>query len=162
MLLIKLNNETKNKLKEGIHEILELKSFNPEKLVIVNKYLAFGINRNYSMLSVIENFNPKNPQNYNYSIIETSFIVEITKKGNSIILEYIKQGEKATIRIYPATKEVKEFFYEISKAIHLKKLEYKYPDTDFPLTSASDWECSYLWAYNPLKAHFAYLKTKDK
>ena len=51
---------------------------------------------------------------------------------------------------------------KISPKVLFKRLDSKYPDFKFQYFASSDWECSYIWAYDPIKCAFAYLSTSAK
>ena len=162
ILLIKLNKASQIRTIQTLYDILQSRSFKSNDIINVNKHLAFAISQDYSMLAMIENFNPNNPMEYNYQVVGTSFISAIEKKGSTILLTYLKQGEKIQIRIYPAKKTVVEFFYDVYKHANLKRIEKKYPNFEPTISSSCDWQSSYVWAFSAKNAEFAYYKTFDK
>ncbi len=162
VLILKTNKEIKIRTIETLEDLLESKCFNPAQIVMVNRHLSLAINKTYSKLVLIKNFNPNNPQYYDYEEIATSFINSIEKKGYSIKINYTKKAQENTLSLYPVNKELKAFVHEIFQYTNLRRIEEKFSDYKFSLVSSSDWKCSYTWAYCPLKTTLAYYKSTDK
>ncbi len=161
-LAIKLNIENKTKTKDAIVDYLDEKGFFPKETLFVNRNLSFALNKNCSKLALLENFNPYLPNSCSYQEIVSSFINSIEKNHFNIKLNYIKKGDKNTIYINPVNKETSAFFHDFFMRINVKKIENKYPEQNFSIVESSDWECSYIWAYNEKNSKFAYLKTEEK
>ena len=104
---------------------------------------------------------PYYPMNFDYFEIATAFIESI-EKNVGIKISYRKKGEIEAINVYPINNEVKNFIHKVFLNACLKKIETKYPQSQFSIVSTSDWECSYVWAYCSNNGDFAYFKTGEK
>lgn len=162
ILTLKTGKERKIRTIETLQDVLDSKAFYPKKIIVVNRHLSLAVNKSMTKIAVVENFNPNNPEQFNYFEIALAFVEEIKKSGQSLYLNYVKNAEKKTLFIHPQNKENREFLYRIFKAANIKKIEEKFPACNFSITSASDWENSYVWAFAPLKNTFAYLKCGPK
>ena len=87
ILIIKTENELRQNIVTTIYDILDMKHFSPLEVHYVNRKLTIAVNKNYTKLAVIENFNPKNPEFYNYYEIPVSFIETIEKNVAIKILD---------------------------------------------------------------------------
>ncbi len=161
ILIIKIEKDNKEKTKLTLHEVLELRGFCPAEIHFINKFLSIAVNSNYTKLAFVRNFNPNNPISYEYFELATSFIEKI-EKNIGIKIHYIKKGELQAINIYPTNQEIKNFIHDVYLKANIKKIEAKYPQIKFTNFASSDWECSYVWAYNKFLNDFAYLKTDEK
>ncbi len=161
-LVVKLNRENASKTKQTALNILESKGFFAHKILVVNKILSFAINKEFTKLAVIRNFNPNFPETFSYEEIITSFIYEIEKNNFNIKINYVKHGDKNTLYISPVKKETKDFFYEILKSENFRKIENKYPSYKFDLCTTSDWNCTHTWAYSPNMTTFAFYVPQNK
>lgn len=158
ILIVKFEKENKQKTITTIFDILYSKNFEPLEVCYVNRKLSFAINKNYSKLAVIENFNPNNPDFYNYFEILTSSI-ETIEKNVAIKIHYLKSGQAYNYLIYPASNYVLDFFHRVFKNACLRKVQIKYPNIQFNLFATSDWEVSYVWAFCKKNSKFVYFKT---
>ncbi|MBR2069197.1 MAG: hypothetical protein IJ877_05480 [Candidatus Gastranaerophilales bacterium] len=161
-LFIKLNAEYKTKTQYSINEVLQAHSFEADSLYFVSKKLIIALNKQFNKVAIIENYNPDTPDIYNYAEIKAASVTGIENSGFNIRLNYRIQGIINTLYITSFTKEAKEFFHNFYKKILFKKLEAKFPGFKFNYYAASDWECSYIWAYDSIKCAFAYLINDDK
>lgn len=150
---IKKNQSTDTAASNQLQK-LELEGRNFKKVVPVNPNLTLAINRNLTILTVFEN-------ELEFEIL-TKLIFKIEKTGNSILIHYLKQGDKCVLDLGSTTKEVSEFVHNVYKNTCLKKVQQKFRNNNFTLTSASNWAISYFWAYDPNTTDFIYYKTIDK
>ena len=120
-----------------------------------------ALNKNLSRLAIIENFNSKT-LSYIYDEIALQFIAGIEQLSSKTFkIDYIHQGEKKSIIVHSYNKEVKDFIYSIFKIANIKRIKDKFPECNFSITSTSDFENSYVWAFCPVNNSFVYFKTKD-
>lgn len=161
-LVSKLNKENEAETKQTLANVLDARGFFSSEILVINKLLSIAVNRDYSKIAIIENFDPNNPYVYSYQELATTFIYEIAKNNLNLKINYVKQGDKNTLYISPVKKETKEFFHRLFQHVGYKKIENKYADFDFKFSASSDWECSYIWAYSPFATGFAYFKTTPK
>jgi len=163
LIFFVLKNEKayRQKTISTLQDVLELKQFQASEVIFVNKHLSVALNKSNTKLAFIRNFNPNNPVYYDYFEIALSFIEKI-EKNVSIKLHYLKQAQQKTLNIYPVNNEVKDFFHKVFLNACIKRIESKFPQSRFTYFSASDWECSYVWAYSKYNGEFAYYKTGDK
>ena len=159
--IIKYSKSIKARTQEAIQYILDSKGFYSKKILIVNSRIIIALNRDSSMLAIIQNFNLNMPTIYEYEMFATSFITSIEQKSCLFNIHYIKNGLHKTLHINTINKEIKNFFYLVLKEMCAKKIKQKYPEYNFTMTSASDWGCSYVWAYAPKNCIFAYFKSMD-
>ena len=54
---------------------------------------------------------------------------------------------------------IKNFIHQVFKKACLARIENKFPQYDFNINSASDWNCNYVWAFSKRKTTFAYYMT---
>ena len=160
VLFLTSKKNNKNKNNEIIRDILDEKLFYPKKIAFINSHTFLAINKLLNKLAVIENFNMHN-LSYNYSEIMISFINNITEISSGIKIDYIHQGEKKSLIINSKNKDVKDFVYKTYKTANVKRIEDKFSDCNFTITSASDFNNNYVWAYCPLNCTFAYYRTKE-
>lgn len=146
----------------GMEEILDKKLFHTYKLLYVNKKLILAVNKQNTKLAIIKGFGYDILKNYTYEEIALSFVVSTDKNLLNLKLNYIKNAQLETIYIDNVSKEAKDFIYYVMKNALLNKLDLKYPQENFNLITASDWNCNYLWAYNEKNANFAYYKNCEK
>ena len=161
ILIIKTENELRQNIVTTIYDILDMKHFSPLEVHYVNRKLTIAVNKTYTKLAVIENFNPKNPEFYNYYEIPVSFI-ETIEKNVAIKINYVRAGAYSTFQIYPANQEIQDFIHRVFKNSCIKKVQNKYPDVNFSCFSASDWQVSYLWAFSKRNSRFVYFQTGKK
>lgn len=161
ILTVKIEKENKTKTTQTLRDILDAKGFYPSEIIFVNKHLSIALNKSQTKIALVQNFNPNNPQYYNYLEIALSFIDKI-ERGITLKIHYIKKGEIKVLSIYPANNEIKNFFHKVFNLALIKKIETKYPQHKFTHFSASDWECSYVWAFSKYDCTFAYLKIGPK
>ena len=161
LLLFKTKTSIKVKKIELLQDILDRRAFYPKKIVMVHKHFFLALNKNLSRLAIIENFNSKT-LSYNYDEIALQFITGIEQLSSKTFkIDYIHQGEKKSIIIRSYNKEVKDFIYSIFKIANIKRIKDKFPECNFSITSTSDFENSYVWAFCPVNNSFVYFKTKD-
>ena len=160
ILLFTSKKNKKIKNTEIIRNILDDKLFYPKKIVSINNHTFLAINKLLNKLGIIENFNKSNLK-YDFHEVMISFIDEILETPYGIKINYVHQGEKKTFIINSKEKELKDFVYKIYKTANIKRIEDKYSDCNFTISSASDFNNSYVWAYCPLNCTFAYFKTKE-
>ena len=161
ILIIKIEKANKEKTVLTLQDILDAKAFYPIEILFINKHLSIALNKAQTKIAIVKNFNPNNPDYYEYSEIALSFMEKI-EKGIVSKIHYIKKGEIKTLNIYPASNEVKEFIHKIFKLSLIKRIESRYPQHRFTLFATSDWECNYIWAYSKFDCTFAYLKIAPK
>jgi len=161
ILIKKTNAEYKKKTALTIKETLEKHDFISDNFIILNKHQIFAINKQGNKFAYIENFNPDLKTNYDYIEISTNFISKIQKNKFNIKLDYIKKGEKHSIHIKSNKKEYLNFFYNLYKQAQINKINDKFSGYHFTLTSASNWECDYVWAYDTVKTAFAYFQKSE-
>lgn len=154
-LIISSTKENVYKSKKLILNILEARGFFAHEIIVVSKNLSFAINKEYTKLAVIRDFNPNYPESFSYEIIMTSFIYEIEKNNFNLKVNYVKHGDKNTLYVSPVKKETKDFFYQILKKENLNKIENKYPSFKFTSCTTSDWNCTHTWAYSEGSTTFA-------
>ena len=161
LLLFKTVTSIKIKRIELLQDILDRKAFYPKKIVMVHKHFFLALNKNLSRLAIIENFNSKT-LSYIYDEIALQFIAGIEQLSSKTFkIDYIHQGEKKSIIVHSYNKEVKDFIYSIFKIANIKRIKDKFPECNFSITSTSDFENSYVWAFCPVNNSFVYFKTKD-
>lgn len=163
-LIFFISKYTKNlKIKtiEGIQDILDSKGFYPKKILTVNSKITIALNHDSTMIAIIKNFNPDIPTMYEFELFATSFITSIEQKSCLLNIHYIKNGLHKTLHINTVNKEIKNFFYFVLKEMCTRKIRQKYPEYNFTITTASDWSCSYVWAYSPKGNVLAYFKSMD-
>ena len=161
VLVIKTEKEFRNNIIATIYDVLDLKHFSPLEVHYVNRKLTIAVNKMYTKLAIIENFNPKNPEFYNYFEIPVGFI-ETIEKNISIKINYVTAGAYKTYQIYPASNEIQEFIHRVFKNSCIKKIQNKYPEINFSLFCPSDWNIDYLWAFSKKSSKFVYFKTGKK
>ena len=156
-LFLKLKSKYKTEAEEFVEEVLKSRSFEVEDIFVIPQKLAIALNKQLNKIAIIENYNPEFPDVYDYRELMASSIINIETNGFLMKLNYRVKGETNTILIPTLSKEVKNACHEILKKILFKKLEYKYPDFKFDYFASSDWECSYIWAYDISKSAFGWL-----
>lgn len=144
---------------EALTNFLSQKNFNTKRILHIGNRFYAAINKNYTKLVIIENFDIHNPDYCSYQEIAPSLISAIEKSGSTLKIYYVKKGDKNVLEISPFTKEQCSFFHDIYKTAALRKIEEKFQDKNFTISSASDFEINFLWAYNPKTNTFAYYKT---
>ncbi len=162
LLVFRANFEFKEKTKQTIDSVLISRSFQPDIIHVASKELIIALNDRYNKIAVIENYNPDVENSYDYSEIKATAIINIEHSGLYTKLNFSADGITKTLTIPSFSKEAKEFCHNILAKILFRKLEAKYPDFKFNYFSTSDYECGYIWAYDPVKCAFAYLSTADK
>ncbi len=162
MVLLKAKGNTKATKIEILQEILDRKAFYPKKIVMIHNHFFLALNKTYTRLAIIENFNEKTLA-YNIEEIALQFITDISQLSSKTIkIDYIHKGEKRTFIINSFNKEVKDFIHYVFKIANIKRIKDKFPGYNFSITSASDFENNYVWAYCPNNSTFIYFKTKEK
>ncbi len=161
VLFLRSKKTEKLLINETLRDILDEKMFQLKKIAAIDNHFFLAINKKLNKLAVIKNFNIKT-LNYEYEEIMTLFITDIIQTGSGFKIDYIKQGEKKTLFINSHNKELKDFLYKIHKAANIKKIEEKYVEHNFTITSGSDFENTYVWAYCPINCFFAYFRTKNQ
>mgnify|MGYP003291505887 CR=1 FL=1 len=161
LLAIKFKKDTKTQIMTSLQDVLDERGFYSSEICYVNSSLAIALNKNNSKIAIIKNFNPNNAFNYDYDELATAFIDTI-EKGVNIKINYTKMGEHQTLSIYPINNDIKNFLYKIFKTACVNKIESKFHQENFILNTGSDWECSYIWAFNPKINSFGYFKTGEK
>lgn len=159
--IIKVEKNNKIKTISTLQDVLDLQAFYPTQIIFVNRFLSIALNKSKTKIALIENFNPKNPDKFNYREIALSFIEKI-EKGPVLKIHYIQKGEIKILNVYPVNNEIKEFFHNIFELSLYKRLEARLPQNRFDLYSSSDWECGYLWAFANYNSTFAFFKTGQK
>ena len=157
----KYSKSIKAKTMEIVQDILKSKGFYPRRILIINSRTIIALNNESTMIAVIKNFNINMPTMYDYELFATSFITSIEQKSCFLDVHYIKNGLNKTLHINTISKDIKDFFYFVLKEMCLRKIRQKYPEYNFTITSASDWSCSYVWAYSPKGNVLAYFKSMD-
>lgn len=142
----------------AVESLLSSKGFQNKEIYIINKNLTIALNNSQTRIAIVENYNPNIPIEYNYFEIPISLILKI-EKNVSIKLHYSHRGETKILNIYPSNNEVKEFIHRLYELTYIKKIQTKYPYHNFTHFCASDWECSYFWAFSAYDGTFAYYKT---
>lgn len=158
ILIIKTEKENKEKTQKTVYDILEEKNFFPKEVLYINRKLSIALNKQETKLAIIENLNPNNPTYYSYWELATSYIEKIEKSA-IIKIHYYQRGELKVLNIYPASNNIKNFIHQVFKKACLARIENKFPQYDFNITSASDWNCNYVWAFSKRKTTFAYYMT---
>jgi len=161
ILIAKIEKQNKEKSIQTLQDILDSKAFYPIEILFVNRHLSVALNKAQTKIAIIRNFNPNNPDYFEYSELSLSFIEKI-EKGTSLKVHYLKKGEVKILNIYPINNKIKEFFHKIFKLSLIKRIETRYPQHRFTHFATSDWECNYIWAYSKFDCTFAYLKTGTK
>lgn len=161
LLIAKIEKDYILKTTQTLLDVLDLKAFYPIEVHFVNKHLSLALNKTKTKLALVKNFNPKNPQYFEYSEIAIPFIEKI-EKNISAKLFYIKKGEIKFLNIYPLNNEIADFLHRVFKLSLIKRVESKFSQHSFSDFGSSDWQCSYFWAYSKYDNTFAYLKTADK
>ena len=159
--IVKHSKNTNKITIDVVQEILESKGFYSKKILVVNPRLILALSKDCSMLAVIDNFNINMPTMYEFEIFATSFITSIEQKSCFYKIHYIKNGLNQTLSINTINSEIKNFFYLVLKEMCVKKIRQKFPQYKFNISSASDWSCSYVWAYAPKSCVFAYFISMD-
>lgn len=147
---------------KGIEDILILKQFYFRKIFEINRQMSLAFNKTNQIIALIENFNPKNPEFYDYKEISSSSIIEIEESKNTVKIIYAYVGKVNIAVISPVNKEVKSALYLFFKEAHARMIMDKYPKNSFDYISTSDWCNSYVWAYDTQKTAFVYYRTKEK
>ena len=161
ILITKVEKLNKEKSIQTLQDVLDEKAFYPSEILFVNKHLSIALNKMQTKIAIVKNFNPNNPNYFEYSELSLSFIEKI-EKGILIKVHYLKKGEIKILNIYPTNPEIKEFFHKIFKLSLIKRIETRYSQHRFTNFATSDWECSYIWAYSKFDCTFAYLKIGAK
>lgn len=144
-----------------VDKILREKNFFSFGHCVVSKRLFLFVDRNYSKMAIVKDFNPQRQEN-EIEIITVQLIKNIEKYSNSIRFSYIKTGELKSLLITPLSKEVEKFIYDVYKKTCFTKIQEKFPYSKFDLVSGSDLYLTYIWAYSKKEGIFAYSKTQDK
>ena len=144
------------KTKQMINEILAKRSFKPDSMLFASKELFLALNDKHSKIAVIENFNPDIEDSYRYYEIAASKLLNIEANGLNTKVNFHIAGSVKTIIVPSFSKEAKEFCHGLLAKILYKKLELKCPEYKFSYWATSDYECAYIWAYDPIKCSFAY------
>ena len=134
----------------------------PKEMIKVNKHLILVLNKKETKLVAIKNFNPKQPTGFELVEIPVRSIKSIEKIASSIVLKYKLQGEENSLVINPINKQIINFIHKIFEKTCLSIIQSNVREYDFDFCSASDFECTYLWAYSKAKAIFACLDLKNK
>ncbi len=147
---------------KGIEDILISKQFYFKKIFEINKQMFFAINKTNQIIALVENYNPKNPDFFDYKEISSSSIIEIEEYKTSVKLIYTQLGKLNVAIISPVNKEIKNLLYLFLKEANARIICDKYPKNSFDFFSTSDWANSYVWAYDSEKTAFVYYRTKEK
>ena len=157
-LVFKTKQEKRDAVIDFANKILEEKGFVPLHILYLNPSKVAAINAKQTTLAVIT---LNSPENYLYEEINYFLIVSIEKTPVCINVAYISNGEKNILTLN-RTKETEDFVYRMYKNATVRKLSQKYNIKTFSLTSGSDWDCSYVWAYFAQRALLAYHKNTGK
>lgn len=158
----KISAKNRIEITESLYDILANRGFYAKNIVYVNKHLSLAVDKVYLNIGIIQNFNPKNPLTFNFFKINTNFITKLEKTKLSSKMHYVFQGESAVLEIFPNSNEVLEFLNTVYKQINVRRMHDKFIDCNFIINTSSNWQCDYIWGYDPIKAIFAYFQTNQK
>ena len=162
LILFKTKKNSKNEYIELLQDILDRKAFYPKKIIMIDTHFFLSVNKSLTRLAIIQNFNSKSLK-YNYEEIALQFLTGISQiSSKAFKVDYVHKGEKKTFLVHSKSKEVKEFIYSIYKVANVKRIKDKFLQCNFSITSTSDFENTYVWAYSPSNSIFAYFKTKEE
>ena len=163
IILIRKTAIHKNFKENATDTLFQKHNFHLKKILYSTKDSIVAVNRSLNVIAVINNLSQKNESDINYKEIPTSLIYKIENFKSVLKINYMKKNGNDFILINFPTKEVKELVYKIYKNTVLSKIQNKFPTQTLTSTTGSDWECNFVWAYNPTNSTlFYYNKTNEK
>ena len=162
MLVRQTKKEGTEKQNELVKELLDKKEFLAKNIYYISDGLVIAISQSGDKIAVIEFRDELDIEKANYRTINSNLIIDIEKNNYGICLNYIYQGKKDALLITTKKVEIENLIHDIYKNACVNKLQAKYSINSFQYTAASDWECSYVWAFRQFRSTFAYSKNKDK
>ncbi len=157
-LVFKTKQEKQDSAVIFANKIFEEKGFVPLHIIYINSAKIAAINAKQTVVAVIT---INSPDNYTYEEINYFLITSIEKTPVSINLTYISNGDKKVLT-FNRTKQVEDIIYRLYKNATVRKLSQKYNIKTFSITSGSDWNCSFVWAYFAQRALFTYHRNTEK
>ena len=157
----KLDFKTKEEILKSLRDILIENDFAYDEINTITRHLSISTNKDGTKIAIIKNFNPKNPNYYDYEEIQTRYLDGIEKNSFSAKINYLVDGINHTLTLYPIGNKTKNLVHKIFKNACIKRIEHKHKNLTDILYEASDWECDFVWAYYRQKHIFSYYKTKD-
>jgi len=164
IFLILRANLQKKDLKENIlEELFQKHNFHLKKILYSANDNLIAVNRSLNVIAVVKNISQKDNKGVDYKEIPTSLIYKIEKINSAIKINYLKKNGNDFIYINFPSKEIKELVYKIYKNTILSKIQNKFPTQILTSSTGCNWECDFVWAYNPNNTSlFYYSKNNEK